>query len=106
MFATRFGKYTESELKTAYDKLCQGGKDNGKLTVLFKDAGTVTDELKAFKHSFKDNYPGVPSIHFDSESLKKHFLEVWDRYQERELDNNYPIIFKGNHAFLMGERLI
>ena len=106
LFATRFGKYTESELKTAYDKLCKGEGETQKLMVLFRDDKKDTNELIEFKKTFNQIYPGIPSVHFDTESLKKHFLEVWNRYQERELDNKYPIIFKGNHAFLMGERLI
>ena len=107
LFATRFGKYTESELKTAYEKLCKEKGSTQKLMVLFRDDNKDTDELIEFKNTFNQIYPGIPSVHFGSfESLKKNFLEVWTRYQERELDNKYPIIFKGNQAFLIGERLI
>ena len=107
LFATRFGKYTESELITAYNKLCQGGKDNGKLTVFFKDAGTETDELKEFKQSFKDKYPGIQTKEFDSApSLKKDFLMVWNKYQKENLDNKYPVTFKENKAVLNNEILL
>ena len=107
LFATRFGKYTESELKTAYEKLCQGGKDSGKLTVFFKDAGTETDELKDFKHSFKDNYPGIQTKEFDSAApLKKDFLIVWNEYQKENLVNKYPVTFMDNKAILSNEILL
>ena len=106
LFATSFGKYTDSELKTAYDKLCKRKGDTQKLMVLFRDDNKCTDELIEFKRTFDQTYPGIPSVHFDNESLKKNFLEVWNRYQERELNNKYPIIFNGNHAYLIEERLI
>ena len=107
LFATRFGKYTESELITAYNKLCQGGKDNGNLIVFFKEAGTETDELKEFKQSFKDNYPGIQTEEFDSApSLKRDFLMVWNEYQQDNLDNKYPVTFKENKAILNNEILI
>ena len=75
--------------------------------MLFRDDYKDTNDLVEFKKTFDQTYPGILSVHFDSfESLKKNFLEAWNRYQERELDNKYPIIFKGNHAYLIGERLI
>ena len=108
LFATRFGKYTESELKTAYDKLYKReGDDTQKLIVLFRNDNRDTGELIEFKRTFNQTYPGIPSVHFDSfVSLKKNFLEVWNKYQKRELNNQYPIIFNGNYAYLIGERLI
>ena len=107
LFATKFGKYTESELKTAYDKLCKGGKDNGKLTVFFKDARAETDELKEFKQSFADNYPDIQTEEFDSETtLKKDFLMVWNKYQKENFDNKYPVIFNDNKAILNNEILL
>ena len=107
LFASRFGKYTESELKTAYEKLCKGKRDTQNLMVLFRDDNKDTNELVEFKKTFNQTYPDISSVHFDSfESLKKNFLEVWNRYQERELNNKYPIIFNGNHAYLIEERLI
>ncbi|MDE7346389.1 MAG: hypothetical protein K2N48_06585 [Muribaculaceae bacterium] len=107
LFATRFGKYTESELKTAYDKLCDGDNDNGKLTVFFKNGGTETDELKEFKSTFRDTYPEIPTENFDSIiSLKQDFLKVWDRYQRDNLEDKYPVIFTESHATLNGEKLL
>lgn len=107
LFATRFGKYTESELKTAYDKLCQDGKDHGKLTVFFKDTGSETNELKEFKHTFNETYPGIQTEEFDSvTSLKKDFLTVWNKYQKENLDNKYPVTFMENNAVLNNENLL
>lgn len=107
LFATRFGKYTESELKTAYDKLYDGGTDNGKLTVFFKDAGSETDELREFKSTFKDSYPEIPTETFDSvTTLKKEFLKVWNHYQQDYLEDKYPVVFTESHATLNGEKLL
>ena len=107
LFATRFGKYSESELKTAYNTLCQGVKDNGKLTLFFKDTEPETDELKEFKQLFKDNYPGIQTEEFDfAPSLKKDFLMVWNKYQKENLDNKYPVTFMYNKAILKSEILL
>lgn len=107
LFATRFGKYTESELKTAYDKLCGEDENKGRLSVFFKISDNETDELSSFKKTFDDNYPGILSENFDSiESLKKCFLQEWNRYQTENLEDKYPVSFIDNKAFLNGERLI
>lgn len=107
LFATRFGKYTESELKTAYDKLCDGGTDTGKLTVFFKDAVAEADELREFRSTFKYSYPEIPTETFDSVvSLEKEFLKVWNRYQQEFLEDSYPIVFTESHAILNGEKLL
>ena len=107
LFATRFGKYTESELKTAYDKLCDGDNECGKLTVFFKNTEAETDELKDFKSTFRDTYPEIPTDTFDSViSLKQDFLKVWDRYQRDNLEDKYPVIFTESHATLKGEKLL
>lgn len=107
LFATRFGKFTESELKTAYDKLCDGGKDNGKLTVFFKDTDSETDGLREFKASFKDSYPEIRTERFDSiESLKLEFLKEWNRYQQNHLEDKYRVDIDPNGAMLNGEKLL
>lgn len=107
LFATRFGKYTESELNTAYEKLCGGGCDSGRLTVFFKDSEAETDELKEFKSGFKDVYPEITTERFDSVTvLKKEFLEIWNRYQRDNLANSYPVVFSENSASLNGEKLL
>ncbi len=107
LFATRFGKYTESELKTAYEKLCDGGSHNGKLTVFFKANETETDELREFKATFHDSYPGIATESFDSVlSLKKEILKVWNRFQQDNLDDKYPVVFEENKAILNKEKLL
>lgn len=107
LFATRFGKYTKSELNTAYSKLCDKGNDKGRLNIFFKDVTTETDELKEFKLTFSKSYPGIPTENFDSvSSLKKDFIEVWNTYQQNMLGNEYPVIFTDNNACLNGERLL
>ncbi len=107
LFATRFGKYTESELKTAYEKLCGGGKENGKLTVFFKESDGETDELKEFKDSFNSAYPGIATEEFDSvRELKIDFLKCWNRFQEDNMQGLYPVIFSDDKAVLNGENLL
>ena len=106
LFATRFGKYTESELKTAYDKLCKREGTTQKLFVFFRDDNRDTDELIEFKKTFNTDYPFVPEIHFYSiSSLKKEVLEIWHKFQKMELDNKYPVTYQANDAYLNGERI-
>ena len=77
------------------------------MTVFFKEVGTETDELKEFKQSFKDNYPGIQTKEFDSApSLKMDFLIVGNKYQKENLDNKYPVIFSENKVILKKETLI
>lgn len=107
LFATRFGKYTESELKTAYEKLCDRGNDNGKLTVFFKESENETDELREFKSTIHDSYPEIRTERFNSIlSLKKDFLKAWNRFQQDYLGNQYPVSFTENNVILNGEKLL
>lgn len=107
LFATKFGKYTESELKTAYERFCNEGNDIGKLAVFFKDSETETDELNEFKSTFRDSYPKISAVRFESElSLKKEFLNVWNVYQHDCLGDKYPVVFDANNACMNDEKLL
>ena len=104
LFWTRFGKYTKTELDTAFSKKGEGCLK--KLYVAFKDSvDNETPELAAFKSNFGEEY-GLPySTFHDAHELKLEFLRQFDDIQEELLDNRFPISFTTEGAYLNSEKL-
>ena len=105
LFWTRFGKYTKTELDTAFRKKGEGGLK--KLYVSFKDGtGNETPELTEFKSGFNKNY-GLPySTFHDAHELKIEFLKLFDEIQKELLDDCFPIFFTTDGVYLNDEKLI
>lgn len=107
LFATRFGKYTATELNTAYHKLIKTGGNVKQLAVFFKSEKEISNELKAFQKSFKNNYPEIPEYHFNDETkLKVDFLKEWNKFQQQNLNNDFSVIFTEGEAIFNGERIL
>lgn len=82
LYWKRFGMYTKTELDTAYEELC-AGRNPQKIYVYFKDGAEITQELKAFRDSFPDQY-GHFFCHFENiDTLKTDFLLQFIDYQNK-----------------------
>lgn len=105
LFWTRFGKYTKTELDTAFQKKKEGSLK--KLYVAFKDsADNETPELAEFKSTFGKEY-GLPySTFHNAHELKLEFLRQFDDIQKELLDNRFPISFTTEGVYLNSEKLI
>lgn len=105
LFWTRFGKYTKTELDTAFRKKREGSLK--KLYVAFKDdADHETPELTDFKSGFDKNYELPYSTFHDAHELKFEFLRLFDEIQKELLDNHLPMSFTANGVYLNDEKLI
>ena len=104
LFWTRFGKYTKTELDTAFRKKGEGSLR--KLYVAFKDSAAETPELAAFKSGFDKEY-GLPYATFrDAHELKLEFLRQFNDIQKQLLDDRFPVSFTAEGVSLNNEKLI
>lgn len=83
IYYTIFGKYTKSELDTAFERKKQGDTPH-RLYVYFKNGeGQPSQELKEFKDSFPDNYGNFFSDYSNIDTLKAHFFDATYRLSEK-----------------------
>lgn len=106
LYWTKFGKYTKTELETAYKEKVNG-KNPQKLWVYFKEVNDptkeITNELKEFRDSFPIKYGHfyTPFANFDT--LKAHFLLQFVEYQSQELQGKSIVEVKDGKVTVGGK---
>jgi len=109
LYWTKFGKYTKTELETAYKEKVNG-KNPQKLWVYFKEVNDptkeITNELKEFRDSFPIKYGHfyTPFANFDT--LKAHFLLQFVEYQSQELQGKSIVEVKDGKVTVGGKMYV
>lgn len=93
LFWTKFGKYTEIELQTAYQLLTTDSSLN-QMCVMFKDGGTVTNGLKCFRETFDGEHPDL-CCSFENESqLKELFTRQIIQSVAEKIEKEHEVLEK------------
>lgn len=104
LYWTKFGKYTKSELDTAYNSLKEG-KNPRKLYVYFKDSDReLTPELKTFRDSFPTEYGQFPCVFHNEDELRVYFLLQFIDYQNALLKDSLLIVVKDAKVMVGGQQ--
>lgn len=93
LFWTKFGMYTEIELKTAYKLFCSDSKLK-QMAVMFKFGGNVTPELQNFRRKYEIEHPELCHIFMDESHLKILFTQLIVRSIQFMIKNEHESLIK------------
>jgi hypothetical protein len=93
LFWTKFGMYTEIELKTAYKLFCSDSNLK-QMAVMFKFGGNVTPELQYFRRKYEIEYPELCHIFMDESHLKILFTQLIVRSIQFMIKNEHESLIK------------
>jgi hypothetical protein len=93
LFWTKFGMYTEIELKTAYKLFCSDSKLK-QMAVMFKFGGNVTPELQNFRRKDEIEHPELCQIFMDESHLKILFTQLIVRSIQFMIKNEHESLIK------------
>ena len=93
LFWTKFGMYTEIELKTAY-KLFKTDSKLKQMAVMFKYGGNVTPELRNFRKKFETDNPELCRTFMDESHLKILFTQLIIQSIQIMIDDEHESLIK------------
>ena len=101
----RFGKYTKTELETAYNELKEGHNPK-KLYVYFKDSENLSEEMRTFKASFPSKYGHFSTDFGNTDTLKAHFLLQFMEYLSNDLHVKDFLEIKDSKVIVNGQSFV